>query len=63
MDEPLGTATALDAEPVPHATPLVTGTGRDVDDDGLNQADHGHLRRALQACSRHSARASRPNSG
>ena len=26
MDEPLGTATALDAEPVPHATPLVTGT-------------------------------------
>ena len=33
----LGAATALDAEPVPHATPLVTGTGRDVDDDELNQ--------------------------
>jgi MarR family transcriptional regulator, organic hydroperoxide resistance regulator len=38
MDEPLGTATALDVEPVPHVTPLVTETGRDVDDDGLNQA-------------------------
>ena len=25
MDELLGTVTALDAEPVPHATPLVTG--------------------------------------
>ena len=37
MDEPLGTMTALDAEPVPHATPLVTGIARDVDDDDLNQ--------------------------
>ncbi len=37
MDEPLGTATALDAEPVPHATPLVTETDRDVDDNELNQ--------------------------
>jgi DNA-binding MarR family transcriptional regulator len=36
MDEPLGTVTALDAEPVPHATPLVTGMGRDADDE-LNQ--------------------------
>jgi MarR family transcriptional regulator, organic hydroperoxide resistance regulator len=36
MDEPLGTVTALDAEPVPHATPLVTGIADDVDDD-LNQ--------------------------
>ena len=36
MDEPLGTATALDVEPVPHATPLVTGS-RDVDNDELNQ--------------------------
>jgi MarR family transcriptional regulator, organic hydroperoxide resistance regulator len=34
MDEPLGIATALDAEPVPHATPLVTGTADDAD---LNQ--------------------------
>ena len=30
MDEQHGTAAALDAEPVPHATPLVTGTGRDA---------------------------------
>ena len=37
MDEPLGTMTALDAEPVPHATPLVTGIAPDVDDDDLNQ--------------------------
>jgi DNA-binding MarR family transcriptional regulator len=37
MDEPLGTVTALDAEPVPHATPLVTGIADDVDDDDLNQ--------------------------
>ena len=36
MDEPLGTVTALDVEPVPHATPLVTGS-RDVDNDELNQ--------------------------
>src|SRR5580692_6731284 len=36
MDEPLGTVTALDAEPVPHATPLVTGIAGDADDD-LNQ--------------------------
>ena len=37
MDEPLGTVTALDAEPVPHATPLVTGIANDADDDDLNQ--------------------------
>jgi len=37
MDEQRGAATALDAEPVPHATPLVTATGRDADDDELNQ--------------------------
>ena len=37
MDEPLGIATTLDAEPVPHATPLVTGIADDVDDDDLNQ--------------------------
>src|ERR1700722_8713976 len=37
MDEPLGTATTLDAEPVPHATPLITGIADDVDDDDLNQ--------------------------
>ena len=36
MDDPFGTAATLDAEPVPHATPLVTGTGRDADDE-LNQ--------------------------
>jgi DNA-binding MarR family transcriptional regulator len=36
MDEPLGIATTLDAEPVPHATPLVTGIASD-DDDDLNQ--------------------------
>jgi DNA-binding MarR family transcriptional regulator len=34
MDEPLGIATTLDAEPVPHATPLVTGIADDAD---LNQ--------------------------
>ena len=33
MNEQPGTATVLDAEPVPHATPLVTG----VADDELNQ--------------------------
>ena len=37
MDEPLGIAATLDAEPVPHATPLVTGIADDVDDDDLNQ--------------------------
>ena len=37
MDEQRGTATTLDAEPVPHATPLVTGAARDVGDDELNQ--------------------------
>jgi MarR family transcriptional regulator, organic hydroperoxide resistance regulator len=37
MDEPLGIATALDAEPVPHATPLVTGIADDGDDADLNQ--------------------------
>jgi DNA-binding MarR family transcriptional regulator len=36
-DELLGTVTALDAEPVPHATPLVTGIADDVDDADLNQ--------------------------
>ena len=33
MDEQRGTVTTLDAEPVPHATPLVTGTARDADDE------------------------------
>jgi DNA-binding MarR family transcriptional regulator len=37
MDEPIGIVTTLDAEPVPHATPLVTGIAPDADDDGLNQ--------------------------
>jgi DNA-binding MarR family transcriptional regulator len=37
MDEQRGTATALDAEPVPHATPLVTGVDRDADGSDLNQ--------------------------
>jgi DNA-binding MarR family transcriptional regulator len=37
MDESLGTVTALDADPVPHATPLVTRMDRDVDGDELNQ--------------------------
>jgi MarR family transcriptional regulator, organic hydroperoxide resistance regulator len=37
MDEPLGTATTLDAEPVPHATPLVKGIAPDVADNDLNQ--------------------------
>jgi len=38
MDEPIGIATTLDAEPVPHATPLVTGIAPDADDDDdLNQ--------------------------
>ena len=37
MDELLGTVTALDAEPVPHATPLVTGIASDADDADLNQ--------------------------
>ena len=37
MDEPLGIATTLDAEPVPHASPLVTGIAPDVDDADLNQ--------------------------
>ena len=36
MDEQRGTATTLDAEPVPHATPLVTDSGRDAEGD-LNQ--------------------------
>jgi len=35
-DELLGTVTALDAEPVPHATPLVMGID-DADDADLNQ--------------------------
>jgi len=37
MDESVVIVTALDAEPVPHATPLVTGMERDVDGDELNQ--------------------------
>jgi DNA-binding MarR family transcriptional regulator len=37
MDKSLGTVTALDADPVPHATPLVTRMERDVDGDELNQ--------------------------
>jgi DNA-binding MarR family transcriptional regulator len=37
MDEPLGIAATLDAEPVPHATPLVTGIASDADDADLNQ--------------------------
>jgi DNA-binding MarR family transcriptional regulator len=37
MDDLLGTTTILDAEPVPHATPLATGAGHDVGDDELNQ--------------------------
>jgi MarR family transcriptional regulator, organic hydroperoxide resistance regulator len=36
MDEQRSTATTLDAEPVQHATPLVTGMSRDADDE-LNQ--------------------------
>src|SRR5579862_3107035 len=36
MDESLSSATLLDAEPVPHATPLAAGISADVDDD-LNQ--------------------------
>jgi len=37
MDEQADPAAILDAEPVPHAAPLVTGVGRDADDDELNQ--------------------------
>ena len=37
MDEQRSTATTLDAEPVPHATPLVTGTASDADDRDLNE--------------------------
>jgi MarR family transcriptional regulator, organic hydroperoxide resistance regulator len=37
MDEQPVSATIVDAEPVPHATPLVTGAGTDVGDDKLNQ--------------------------
>jgi len=37
MDEQHGPAVILDAEPVPHATPLVTGVGRDADNDELSQ--------------------------
>lgn len=36
MGELRGTATAVDAEPVPHATPLVAGVDGDVDEE-LNQ--------------------------
>src|SRR6516225_7704544 len=36
MDEQRGSAATLDAEPVPHATPLVMGTASDAEDD-LNQ--------------------------
>jgi len=42
MDEQPGTAKVLDAEPVPHATPLVTGPGRDAGDE-LNQQIAGAL--------------------
>ena len=37
MDEQRGSAMALDAEPVPHATPLVAGMDREVDGEELNQ--------------------------
>jgi DNA-binding MarR family transcriptional regulator len=37
MDEQAAAATALDAEPVPHATPLVSGTGGEASDDELDQ--------------------------
>jgi MarR family transcriptional regulator, organic hydroperoxide resistance regulator len=37
MDKQRGTATTVDAGPVPHATPLVTGVDNDVNDDELNQ--------------------------
>jgi DNA-binding MarR family transcriptional regulator len=38
MDKPAGRATAVEAEPVPHAVPVyVTGTGRPVSDEELNQ--------------------------
>src|SRR5260370_8761416 len=37
MDEPLGIGAAVAGEPVPHATAVVTGIARDVDDDDLNQ--------------------------
>jgi DNA-binding MarR family transcriptional regulator len=38
MGERSGAAIAVDAEPVPHATPLVAGAGRDADGDkDLNQ--------------------------
>jgi DNA-binding MarR family transcriptional regulator len=37
MDEQATAATALDAEPVPHATPLVSGTGGEASDDELDQ--------------------------
>jgi MarR family transcriptional regulator, organic hydroperoxide resistance regulator len=37
MDEQDGTTTILDAEPVAHAIPLITGTAGDCGDDELNQ--------------------------
>src|SRR6202021_2871737 len=37
MDESVVFVTPREAEPVPHATPLVTGMERDVDGDELNQ--------------------------
>jgi len=37
MDERQRTLTALDAGPVPHATPLAAATARDIPDDELNQ--------------------------
>jgi MarR family transcriptional regulator, organic hydroperoxide resistance regulator len=37
MNEQAGTTTALDAEPVPHATPLVSRTGGEAGDDELDQ--------------------------
>ena len=33
MDEQADPAAIMDAEPVPHATPLVTEVGRDADDE------------------------------
>jgi DNA-binding MarR family transcriptional regulator len=42
MDEQRSSVTALDAEPVAHATPLVTGTASDPDDE-LNQQIAGTL--------------------
>jgi MarR family transcriptional regulator, organic hydroperoxide resistance regulator len=37
MDDQRGATTIVDAEPVPHATPMVTGTTLDASDAELNQ--------------------------